>query len=431
MVSELDFFCGPTIMVLVETPAAITFKFLLSFKKIGKNILKNVLLIIPELGNGGAQVSILKLVRILSERYLVYLCVFHTQLKAQYPSHVRIIDLKTPPTSNVFRKLFNWYKRFLSIRKIKRDQEINVSISYLEGANYLNIISRRNEKVVASIRGSKTNDRQIDGILGKLRKGFLIPQLYQKADTIVTVSRGLEYEMASDYNIDSGKIITIPNFYDLRYIYQQAQQRLPQDYQYLFNKPVLVHSGRFHQQKEHLKLLEVFRLVRQQVDCRLLLLGDGKLKADIKNRAQSLKLVVSEDAKPVDVCLVGFQQNPFQFITRANLFVFTSSWEGFPNALAEAMICGTPVISTDCPTGPRELLAPETDIAYQTAEPEETLYGWLMPLLNDQRAIEQWADRVIHLLNKPDATKATAARQRMEEFSQEKIARQWFEIIEE
>ena len=349
----------------------------------------------------------------------------------QYPSCIRIIDLKTPPTSNTFRKLFNWYKRFLSIRKIKRDQKISVSISFLEGANYLNIISRRDEKVIASIRGSKTNDKQINGPLGKLRKGFLIPWIYRKADIIVAVSRGLEYEMISDYNIDFSKIVAIPNFYDLSYVHRQAHQKLPQNYQNLFDKPTLVHSGRFHPQKEHLKLLEVFCLVRQQVDCRLLLLGDGQLKADTISRAKSLRLIVSEDAKPADVCLLGFQQNPFQFVARANLFVFTSSWEGFPNALAESMICGTPVISTDCPTGPRELLAPGTDIASQATEPEETSYGWLMPLLKNQRATEQWAETVTRLLDKPDAVKATAAQQRMEAFSQEKIARQWFDLIEE
>ncbi len=237
--------------------------------------------------------------------------------------------------------------------------------------------------------------------------------------------------MQSDYQIEPGKVVTIPNFYDTFRIGQQAEQKLSSSYQRLFDKIVLIHSGRFHPQKEHLRLLDIFSQVRQQLDCRLLLLGDGELKPKIKEHARELGLRVDEETEPADVCLLGFQQNPFQFIARANLFVFTSSWEGFPNALAEAMICGIPVISTDCPTGPRELLAPGTNVAYQTTEPEETPYGWLMPLLKDQWAIDQWAEMIIRLLAKPDITKTTAARQRMEAFRQEKIAQQWFDLIKE
>ena len=124
-----------------------------------------------------------------------------------------------------------------------------------------------------------------------------------------------------------------------------------------------------------------------------------------------------------------FKPNPFKFVKASDLFVMSSDFEGFPLALAEAMICGTPVISTDCPTGPRELLAPNTDIAYQTTEPEETPYGWLMPLLKDQRAVDQWVQKVIDLLANPNPAKAVAAQRRMEEFSQEKIAQQWFDLV--
>ena len=391
----------------------------------------NILIIVPELNQGGAQISVLKICQILAKQHNIYLCVFHTQVTNLYSIELDTISLKTPPTKSPLKKLLYIYSRTKTLRQIKRDYQISTSISFLEGADYLNILSRRQEKVIVSIRGSKTSDKQISGWLGTLRKKVLIPWLYQKAEMVVTVSHGLEHEMQSDYRIDRSKLVTIPNFYNIAQIRQQAKLELPEDFERLFDKLVLIHSGRFHLQKEHLKLLDVFKQVHQHTDCRLLLLGDGQLKTDIRNRAQFLGLVVSEDAKPADVCLLGFQQNPFQFIARANLFVFTSSWEGFPNALAEAMICGTPVISTDCPTGPRELLAPGTDVSYRTTNPEETPYGWLMPLLKNQQAIEQWAETVIRLLDKPDATKATAARQRMEAFSQEKIARQWFDLIEE
>ena len=395
--------------------------------------LKNILLIIPELGKGGAEKSFLKISNVLAKKYTVYLCTFHTQVTVPYSVEVELIDLQTLPTQNIVRKLAYIIIRYRKLQKVKTMLRIAVSISFLEGADYLNILSRKQDSVIVSIRGSKTSDGQIDGWLGRLRKKLLIPQLYRKADKVVTVSEGLAHEMQSDYQIEPSKVATIPNFYDTPRIGQQAKQKLPARYQKLFDKIVLIHSGRFHPQKEHLRLLDIFSRIRQQLDCRLLLLGDGELKSKIKEHAQGLGLSVNEETEPADICLLGFQSNPFQFTAQASLFVFTSSWEGFPNALAEAMICGTPVISTDCPTGPRELLAPDTDVTYQTTEPEETPYGWLMPMPKDQATIDQWVLMIVRLLEQPKVAraKAVAARQRMEDFSQEKIARQWFDLIEQ
>ena len=392
-------------------------------------LLKNVLLIIPELGGGGAEKSFLKISELLAERHTVYLCVFHTLTTVPYPVRIELIDLQTPPVRDVVKKLLYVIDRYQKLREIKTRLRITVSISFLEGADYLNVLSRKREKVVLSVRGSKSSDGQISGWLGTLRRKILIPQFYRRADTVVAVSQGLKLEMQSDYQIEPSKVVTIPNFYDTAQICQYAKQALSVGDTRLFDKPVLIHSGRFHPQKEHLKLLDIFQQVRQRIDCRLLLLGDGELKSEIKEHAQALKLNVGEETEPADVCFLGFQANPFQFIARADLFVLTSSWEGFPNALAEAMICSTSVVSTDCPTGPRELLAPGTDISYQTTEPEETPYGWLMPLLKDQRAIEQWVNAVVGLLTKPDITKVTAARQWMDTFSQGRIAQQWFGLI--
>lgn len=394
--------------------------------------MKNILLIIPELGTGGAERSILNLGKLLSDRYNVYLCVFHNQVEASYAVDVALFDLKTPPSRNPLRKVLYLFVRIARLRKIKRKYNINTSISFLEGADYINILTKIRDRIIVSVRGSKTRDQQIKGAVGLLRKRILIPLLYCKADLVMTVSKGLENEMQFHFRIHPGKLITIPNFYDIPKLLQQAEEPIVQEYETLFDKPTIISVGRLHPQKEHIKLLDIFAGVKMHLDCRLLILGEGDLKSKIMDRARKLKLKVAEGYAKGDVCLIGFQRNPFQFIARADLFMFTSSWEGFPNALAEAMICGTPVISTDCPTGPRELLAPDTDVSFYTVEPEETPNGWLMPLLHTQSALEKWKRKAHEiLLDATTASKSVAAQQRMQDFSLEKIKNRWVKVIDQ
>jgi glycosyltransferase involved in cell wall biosynthesis len=107
--------------------------------------------------------------------------------------------------------------------------------------------------------------------------------------------------------------------------------------------------GRLQEQKDFPTLIRAFALVRQVRPCRLVILGDGSGRAGLLALVGSLGL-----AKEVD--LPGFQTNPYPFLGRAALFALSSAWEGSPNALTEAMALGTPVVSTDCPSGPWELL---------------------------------------------------------------------------
>ena len=139
-----------------------------------------------------------------------------------------------------------------------------------------------------------------------------------------------------------------------------------------------------------------------------------------------------------DVYFLGLKQNPFKYIRPASLFVFPSAWEGFPMALGEAMICGVPAMTADCPTGPREILAPSTatpGTPIRAAERAE--FGILMPMLNqpaslaaDQRV---WTETLDHLLG--DAAErdrlGKLASQRMQDFTREKIFRQWVAVFED
>jgi glycosyltransferase involved in cell wall biosynthesis len=139
-----------------------------------------------------------------------------------------------------------------------------------------------------------------------------------------------------------------------------------------------------------------------------------------------------------DVYFVGLQQNPFKFIRPATAFVFPSAWEGFPLALGEAMTCGIPVVSTDCPTGPREMLAPTVSAPKQPLRHAEWAeFGVLMPMLTEQSSIEAdkacWADTLVQLLG--DANKrqqlGSAARRRADDFTHQHIFSQWKGVIDD
>jgi glycosyltransferase involved in cell wall biosynthesis len=113
--------------------------------------------------------------------------------------------------------------------------------------------------------------------------------------------------------------------------------------------PVILGVGRLTVQKDFPTLIRAFARVRQKRNARLLILGEGELRSE-------LNALVAELGLQADVALPGFVENPFVFMRHASLFVLSSAWEGFGNVLVEAMACGMPVVSTDCPSGPAEIL---------------------------------------------------------------------------
>ena len=113
--------------------------------------------------------------------------------------------------------------------------------------------------------------------------------------------------------------------------------------------PVILTAGRLTPQKDHETLLRAFARLRERMDARLIVLGEGPERT-------RLEQLLRQQGLESDVALPGFVANPFAYMARARLFVLSSRWEGFGNVLVEAMACGTPVVSTDCPSGPAEIL---------------------------------------------------------------------------
>lgn len=176
-----------------------------------------------------------------------------------------------------------------------------------------------------------------------------VPLAYRLADKVVAVSGGVAGDLARFGRLPAGKIGTIHNPVFEAGIEHLSRANPSHPWFAPGDPPVILGVGRLHRQKGFDVLLDAFAHARAHVDCRLVVLGEGEERARLAAQAKALGLAY-------DIDMPGFCENPFALMARAGCFVLSSRWEGFPNALVEAMACGAPVVATDCPSGPREIL---------------------------------------------------------------------------
>lgn len=171
----------------------------------------------------------------------------------------------------------------------------------------------------------------------------------READAIVAVSRGVADDILRLAPGTRTRIHVIPNPVVTASLYQLAAE--PADHPWFADDeiPVILSVGRFSRAKDYPTLLRAFAELQSRQACRLVILGEGRQRSRLERVVRRLGLSESVD-------LPGFVPNPYPYMARASVFVLSSLWEGSPNALAEALALGTPVVSTDCPSGPRELL---------------------------------------------------------------------------
>jgi len=363
-----------------------------------------------------------------------------------YPSDNELVSLDVAGGGSPVTKLRYFWQRVERLKSLKQHLNTEVCISHLEGADYINLLSKGTEKVILCVHGSKLHDANITGPLGWLRKNLLMPFLYNRADRIVTVSRDINPELIESFGVKPEKIVTINNFFEVDKVEVQSLEALSSAEKSIFNaEPVLITSGRLAPQKNQLPFLDAFAAVLPQHPAKLVFVGDGELRTMLTDRARELGLKVyaawETPAPPTpeyDVYFLGLQKNPFKYLRHAAAFVFPSAWEGFPMALGEAMICGLPVLSSDCPTGPREMLAPATTApTTPLRHAEQGEYGVLLPMLTQSATLAAdqavWTSAMTTLLSdEAERTRfSKLARQRIQDFSRERIFSQWLALVEE
>lgn len=178
----------------------------------------------------------------------------------------------------------------------------------------------------------------------------LMKHFYPMADGIVVVSNGVRDDLAQLTDIPRQDITVIYNpSVEGANVLEKAKAPLDHPWFKTDQPPVLIAIGRLEQQKDYPTLIKAFAKVRKTQPVHLLILGEGRERS-------SLEALIKEHKLDEDVSLPGFVMNPYAYLARASLFVLSSRWEGLPTVLIEALCCSTKVVSTDCPSGPKEIL---------------------------------------------------------------------------
>lgn len=394
---------------------------------------QNIAIIVNRMtGAGPARVASNLTLYLPNEFYNKTVIIFDAE-NSTYNLDGNVINLNIKGKKTILGKIYNTIKRIVKIRKIKRENNISTTISLLPNPNLVNILSKVDDKIIVSERSFMS--KHFKGLLGKIYK-LIYKTLYNKAYLVVAVSKVVKEDLISNFGIHRNKVKVIYNFYDVEKIALLANDPLLEKEEELFEKPTVITVGRLDDAKGQWHLIRAFSKIKEEVtDAKLIVLGeDTGLKEYFETLSKELNILK-------DVHFLGFKKNPFKYLSKAGIFVFPSLFEGFPNGLSEAMACGLPVISSDCQSGPREILSPSMSIELPTVEDVTYAeYGILVPTCDGNKYAAEidltteeniLAKAVIEVFKNKEMRKkySMLSKERVRHFHKNNIIKEWENII--
>lgn len=401
-----------------------------------------ILMIIPQLGYGGAETAFLRLATYLASYAEVTIALMardygdggYSLVGRQTDLPIVMLDNDRPPSGAILAKAARWWRMLRRLRKLKQSHD--VAISFLSGANFLNAISGPKNKTIVSERGSKQYNSALSNGSRFLWNKIIDPLTYAGSARIIAASDGLAGEIVLANPKVCNRTFAIEGTVNARQLITDADATLDDDLAHLGEFELIVSYGRLHEQKGFDFLLRVIADVRRtRHNVKLLLIGDGPQTDALYLLAESLGLRAGTAADvDADVIFAGYRKNPIRFGRLGRAFVLPSHYEGLPNALIEALATGVPVLASDCPWGPRSILSgPEENLSQGPLDlPKHLTYGILMPLPDKDGSSTIWAQEIIDVLNLFAVRKENSAcMDAISRFDIEKTGQSWLKIIQD
>ncbi|MFZ1746522.1 MAG: glycosyltransferase [Nitrospirales bacterium] len=393
---------------------------------------KKIAIFLPSLTAGGVARVMLQ----LAEAFVdsghtvdLVLCRSHGAFMDHLPPQIRVLELKARPVW--MARLLLMVKNFraipvlslpilFSLKSPKSLPFLPALIQYLrQDRPHVLLSAKTHTNLVAlwATKLAKTSNRvvisehttlsAITKTSNKWRWRFILPVLaheFPMAEKIITVSNGVKDELALQTGTPLQKMTTIYNPILTQTIREKSLDSINHSwFQKEESTPIILGVGRLVPQKDFPTLMKAFSRVRQIRPAHLVIIGEGRQRSELRTLAQSLGI-------EKDVWMPGFSNNPYAFMNQASMVVLSSIYEGLSNVLIEALACGCPVVSTDCPSGPAEIL-------------QNGQYGTLVPIGDSQALAQAIQDTLDNPPNRNDLLLRAA------DFDIDKISKQYLAVL--
>ncbi|WP_291952556.1 glycosyltransferase [Campylobacter sp.] len=363
--------------------------------------MKKLAIFIYSLGSGGAERVVSTLLPMLNLKYEIHLILMNDKISYEIPEvNIHYLEKSTPNENNLY-KFLKLPILALKYKKLCEKLDINLQFVLLNRPNYIALIAKIlglkstliiNECTTPSVIYKHNN---LNSFINK----FLIKNLYNKADLILANSLGNKEDLLQNFNIHANKCDILYNAIDIENIIEKSKESID------FKEPFILSVGRLDYGKNHSMLIKAYAKVK--TDLKLVILGEGILKDELLSLIKKLNL---EDK----VFLLGFDNNPYKYMSKCDFFAFASSFEGFSNVLIECLACNTAVLCTDHKSGARELFL-------------DNKFGLLVKV-DDEYAMQKGLEKMINDTNLKTNYK-NKAFDRAKDFDKIQIAKKLFDFF--
>jgi glycosyltransferase involved in cell wall biosynthesis len=395
---------------------------------------KRILILSTALSGGGAEV----IARLMVEQLRESECVlFENDANITVPkTEIRVALARR--SGNLLGTLLVNVWRLVVIQWVKLKLRPMVTISHLEGPNIINLLTLFGGIKVIFVHNQVSQNYESDVWIDKT-KLRLVRALYHRADKIVGVSEGVCKELVRSFNVEQGKILFIENPVDRSAVWEGSNKTYGDFRDQFLGEDYLINVASLTKQKNQAFLLRVFQqLVSENGEydrLKLMLLGDGDQRSALYDLCSELGLTVFDPTKSASyrcsqVCLLGFEENPYPLIRRAKLLIMTSRWEGLPVALLESMTLGVPGVLADCSEGIRSVwrVPSNEQKPLKRGTCHWSSYGALINGMDDNGAtFHTWTTAISHLLRDEALREkfSNAGRERAKDYDVSRVVEIW------